>query len=57
MRSDISRVALLLALAPAFSVAWAPDGWTRIGPGGGGAQYIPTISPHDPNTVLSLAAT
>ena len=52
MRSDISRVALLLALAPAFSVAWAPDGWTRIGPGGGGAQYIPTISPHDPNTVL-----
>ena len=52
MRSHISTVALLLALAPAFSVAWAPDGWTRIGPGGGGAQYIPTISPHDPNTVL-----
>ena len=26
--------------------------WTRIGPGGGGAQFIPTISPHDPSTVL-----
>ncbi len=27
-------------------------GWRIIGPGGGGAQYIPTISPHDPNHVL-----
>ena len=26
--------------------------WTRIGPGGGGAQFIPTISPHDPSTIL-----
>ncbi len=26
--------------------------WTILGPGGGGAQFIPTISPHDPNWVL-----
>jgi photosystem II stability/assembly factor-like uncharacterized protein len=26
--------------------------WTVIGPGGGGAQFHPTISPHDPNFVL-----
>lgn len=28
------------------------NGWRIIGPGGGGAQYIPTISPHDPDMVL-----
>ena len=28
------------------------SGWEIIGPGGGGAQFIPTISPHDPRTVL-----
>src|SRR2546423_9345716 len=27
-------------------------GWTIIGPGGGGAQFHPTISPHDPRFVL-----
>src|SRR5437879_7866542 len=26
--------------------------WQIIGPGGGGAQFIPTISPHDPRTVV-----
>ena len=26
--------------------------WKIIGPGGGGAQFIPTISPHDSRTVL-----
>ena len=30
----------------------AKAGWRIIGPGGGGAQFIPTISPHDPSTVL-----
>src|SRR6266516_526560 len=29
-----------------------PGGFTVIGPGGGGAMFHPTISPHDPNTVL-----
>jgi len=28
------------------------DGWRIIGPGGGGAQYIPTIRPGDPDTAL-----
>jgi hypothetical protein len=28
------------------------DKWRVIGPGGGGAQFIPTVSPHDPNQVL-----
>ena len=26
--------------------------WKRIGPGGGGAQFFPTVSPHDPDTAL-----
>lgn len=26
--------------------------WTILGPGGGGAQFHPTISPHNPNCVL-----
>jgi photosystem II stability/assembly factor-like uncharacterized protein len=29
-----------------------PGEFTVIGPGGGGAMFHPTISPHDPNTVL-----
>jgi photosystem II stability/assembly factor-like uncharacterized protein len=28
------------------------DAWRIIGPGGGGALFIPTVSPHDPRTVL-----
>ncbi len=28
------------------------SGWKVIGPGGGGAQYEPTISPHDPDHVF-----
>jgi len=27
--------------------------WSVIGPGGGGAQFLPTVSPHDPRTVLA----
>ncbi len=29
-----------------------PPAWRIIGPGGGGAQFRPTVSPHDPNTAL-----
>src|SRR5471032_2971426 len=36
----------LAAPAPRF------DAWRIIGPGGGGALFIPTVSPHDPRTVL-----
>ncbi len=28
------------------------DAWRILGPGGGGAQFLPTISPHDPDRVL-----
>jgi photosystem II stability/assembly factor-like uncharacterized protein len=43
----------LLAFQPA-SVVDTPrrDGWRIIGPGGGGATMLPTISPHDPRVVL-----
>jgi photosystem II stability/assembly factor-like uncharacterized protein len=36
------------------SPAAAPrnDKWIVIGPGGGGAQYYPTVSPHDPDRVF-----
>ncbi len=34
------------AAAPRF------DKWIVIGPGGGGGQFYPTISPHDPSRVL-----
>jgi hypothetical protein len=27
--------------------------WSVIGPGGGGAQFLPTVSPHDTRTVLT----
>ena len=33
-------------------VAARPGQWRVIGPGGGGAQFFPAISPHDSNTVL-----
>lgn len=29
-----------------------PGKWQILGPGGGGAQYNPTVSPHDPRTVV-----
>ncbi len=37
-------------LASAF--AQRPGDFRILGPGGGGAMFNPTISPHDPNTVL-----
>jgi photosystem II stability/assembly factor-like uncharacterized protein len=40
-----------LALAPLS--AQRPGEWKVLGPGGGGAQYIPTISPHNPKHVLA----
>ena len=46
------------AAAPEFAGPGAPfsaprlDAWTIIGPGGGGAQFYPTVSPLDPDKVL-----
>lgn len=40
----------LLLLCPLWGAQ--NDSWTVRGPGGGGAQFRPTISPHDPAVVL-----
>jgi photosystem II stability/assembly factor-like uncharacterized protein len=46
----IARRVLLALLALALAAPAAQ--WKIIGPGGGGGQFNPTISPHDPKTVL-----
>ena len=53
MHRTLFRVVVTLALF--CGLAWAaqrPGGFRVLGPGGGGAMFNPTISPHDPNTVL-----
>jgi photosystem II stability/assembly factor-like uncharacterized protein len=46
--------AVILAIVLCMATAWAerPGNFRVIGPGGGGAMFNPTISPHDANTVL-----
>jgi len=44
--------AILLVLCLNGSSADRPGGFRIIGPGGGGAMFHPTISPHDSKTVL-----
>jgi photosystem II stability/assembly factor-like uncharacterized protein len=44
--------AILVFVCLASAVAERPGGFRIIGPGGGGAMFNPTISPHDANTVL-----
>jgi len=54
MRSGFLRASGALALASAaalFSSAVDPR-WKILGPGGGGAQFFPAISPHDSSRVL-----
>jgi photosystem II stability/assembly factor-like uncharacterized protein len=46
----LRAVLVVVCLSSAF--AQRPGGFRVIGPGGGGAMFNPTISPHDPNTVL-----
>ncbi|MBI4877335.1 MAG: hypothetical protein HY822_22135 [Acidobacteria bacterium] len=46
------KYAALLLLALSMTAAERPGAWTVIGPGGGGAQFLPAISPHDSNTAL-----
>src|SRR5882724_2573526 len=43
---------ILLVCVASASAAERPGGFRIIGPGGGGAMFNPTISPHDTNTVL-----
>ena len=49
-RLILSLFLLGVALGTAFAVR--PGDFKVLGPGGGGAMFNPTISPHDPNTVL-----
>lgn len=52
-RSYLRAFFLFLVIAGnAAGAARRSDAWTVIGPGGGGAQFFPTISPHDPNVVV-----
>ena len=46
------RIFPALLIAAALIPAARNDGWRILGPGGGGAQFIPTISPHDGRRVL-----
>ena len=48
------QISLLVLLVLVWSTARAerPGGFEVIGPGGGGAMFHPTISPHDPSTVI-----
>jgi len=48
----IAHLLILLFLTAGAAFAVRPGDFKVIGPGGGGAMFNPTISPHDPNTVL-----
>ena len=45
-------IVIFLLLGLANALAERPGDFQVIGPGGGGAMFNPTISPHDANTVL-----
>jgi hypothetical protein len=51
MKIIATCLVLAVLLVPGL---WAsmPEDFKLVGPGGGGAMFHPTISPHDPNTVL-----
>ncbi len=52
-RSTLRCLVLVLATAlPLIASANRVDHWRVIGPGGGGALFHPTVSPHDPRTAL-----
>src|SRR5213083_3078034 len=52
-RTLLKRATLVLAAALALTAfATREDSWRIIGPGGGGALFHPTVSPHDPRTAL-----
>ncbi len=50
--AQVFRIACVLALIAGLSAGARNDAWTVIGPGGGGAQFFPAVSPHDPNFVI-----
>jgi photosystem II stability/assembly factor-like uncharacterized protein len=48
----ISRAAIPRGQVNASYSAPRQDAWRILGPGGGGAQFYPAVSPHDPNLAL-----
>src|SRR5450432_2462566 len=52
MLQTITCLGLLMVIPCSAAAADRRGGFTVMGPGGGGAMFNPTISPHDPNTVL-----
>lgn len=46
------RLLVFALFVVSSSFAVRPGDFQVVGPGGGGAMFNPTISPHDPNTVL-----
>jgi photosystem II stability/assembly factor-like uncharacterized protein len=50
--AKISTQLILLVSLTLRAFAGRPGDFKVMGPGGGGAMFNPTISPHDPNTVL-----
>jgi photosystem II stability/assembly factor-like uncharacterized protein len=46
------RILTGLLIAAALVLAARDETWRILGPGGGGAQFFPTISPHDSRRVL-----
>src|SRR5512147_1839215 len=49
----MKRLMLILVATLALTAfATGEDRWRVIGPGGGGALFHPTVSPHDPRTAL-----
>src|SRR5512146_2014671 len=53
MKPSSLRAALFLFVCISFlSASERPGDFRVIGPGGGGAMFNPTVSPHDTNTVL-----
>jgi hypothetical protein len=50
--ANIGRQAILFLLLINAAFAVRPGDFKVLGPGGGGAMFNPTISPHDQNTVL-----
>ncbi len=50
--SRVLAVFAVLSFAFAQTTASRLDRWRVIGPGGGGAQFLPTVSPHNPNEVV-----
>jgi photosystem II stability/assembly factor-like uncharacterized protein len=50
--ANLARQLLLVSLLAMPAFAGRPGDFKVLGPGGGGAMFNPTISPHDPQTVL-----